>query len=215
VQEARPPKADRTVVNEKAFRLDFVIAIAALLVSAITSITLLYQTRVISDQYAATIWPYLSVDSSYGVHGVTIDVANDGLGPALIESAQLLIDGEPTPSWGTYMHDLLTAPGLKPKPGDVLISSSSFGRSTTIRPGDTKLLFAITYKPTIDPRAFTAHSVGIRLCYCSINSSCWEIAATPGRDSRTVPQSVSGCAENTAISSDLTFQLGKSRRHSP
>ncbi len=201
-------------MNEKAFRLDFFIAIAALLVSALTAAALVYQTRVIADQYAATIWPYLSVNSSYGVHGVTVEVANDGLGPALIESAQLLIDGQPTPSWGTYMHDLLTSPGLKPKPGQVSISSSSFGRSTAIRPGDTKLLFAITYKPLIDPRALTAHSVGIRLCYCSINSSCWNIVATPGKDNRAVPQSVSGCSENTAISSDLTFP-GKSRRRGP
>ena len=48
------------MVNEKAFRLDFFIAIAALLVSTLTAATLLYQTHVISDQYAATIWPYLT-----------------------------------------------------------------------------------------------------------------------------------------------------------
>jgi len=48
-------------MNEKAFRLDFFIAIAALLVSAISAIALIYQTRVIGDQYAATIWPYLSI----------------------------------------------------------------------------------------------------------------------------------------------------------
>jgi hypothetical protein len=190
-------------VSEKAFRLDFVIAIAALLVSAASAFALIYQTRVIGQQYAATIWPYLSIDSSYGVHGVTIQVANDGLGPALIQSAQLVIDGRPTPSWGTYMHDLLKTPALRPKPGEVSISSSSFGRSTTIRPGDTRSLFAITYKSTVDPREFAAHTVGIRLCYCSINDSCWNIDATPGRDSRTVPQPVSNCTDNAAISSDL------------
>ena len=44
-------------MNEKAFRLDFFIAIAALLISALTAGALVYQTRVIADQYAATIWP--------------------------------------------------------------------------------------------------------------------------------------------------------------
>jgi hypothetical protein len=190
-------------VSEKAFRLDFLIAIAALLVSAAGAFALIYQTRVIGQQYAATIWPYLSVDSSYGVHGVTIQVANDGLGPALIESAQLLIDGRPSAGWSTYMHDVLKTPGLRPKPHQVSISISSFGRSTTIRPGDTKLLAAITYKSMIDPHAFTAHTVGIRICYCSINNSCWNVAATPGKDSRTDPQPVSACTENASISSDL------------
>jgi hypothetical protein len=49
----------------------------------------------------------------------------------------------------------------------------------------------------------TAHPVGIRICYCSINNSCWNIFATPGKDSRSVPQPVSSCTENAAISSDL------------
>jgi hypothetical protein len=46
----------RARVSEKAFRLDFFIAIAALLVSAASTIALIYKTRVIGAQYAATIW---------------------------------------------------------------------------------------------------------------------------------------------------------------
>jgi hypothetical protein len=188
-------------VTEKAFRLDFVIAIAALLVSAASAFALIYQTRVIGQQYAATIWPYLSVNSTYSPNGVVIKVENDGLGPALIESAQLLIDAKPAPSWGTYVHDLESTPALLKHHRS--ISASSFGRATTIRPGDTNLLFGIAYKTPIDPRALTAHTIGVRLCYCSINDSCWRLAATPGRDSRNVPQPVSSCTENSAISSDL------------
>ncbi|HTZ54736.1 MAG TPA: hypothetical protein VMB20_06700 [Candidatus Acidoferrum sp.] len=197
-------------MNEKAFRLDFAIAIAALLVSAAAAFALIYQTRVIAQQYAATIWPYLSVNSSYSPLGVTIQVANDGLGPALIDSAQLFIDDKAVPGWGTYLHDLEVNPALKNVRAS--ISSSSFGRSTTIRPGDSKLLFAIAFKRTIAPGALTAHTVGVRLCYCSINNSCWNLLATPGNDSRRTPQPVSDCTENTMISSDLSYPSSPPRK---
>lgn len=190
-------------MNAKELRLDFVIAIAALLVSAVSAFALIYQTRVIGQQYAATVWPYLSVNSSYGPHGASIAVANDGLGPALIQSAQLLIDGKPVPSWGSYLHDLLANPDLPHTPGSRSISASSFGRGTTIRPGETMSLFKISYIPKIEPRALATHKVGVRVCYCSINSSCWNYVATPGNDSTRVPQPVSSCVDNTAISSDL------------
>jgi hypothetical protein len=190
-------------VNEKAFRLDFVIAIAALLVSAFTSITLLYQTHVISQQYAATIWPYLGISSSYSPQGVSIQVENDGLGPALIDSAQLMLDGKPVSSWGAFLGDLKAVPDLKR--AKVAVTASSFGRSTTIRPGESQLLFAAKYTTTINPHVLLTHRVGIRLCYCSINSSCWNLVATPGKDSRRVPEPVSNCTENAMISSDLTY----------
>jgi hypothetical protein len=190
-------------MKAREFRLDFVVAIAALLVSAFTSITLLYQTRVISQQYAATIWPYLSVNSNYSPQGMEIQVSNDGLGPALIDSAQLFIDDKPAPGWATYLDALKRTSGSGQHHHDASISASSFGRSTTIRPGDTKLLFAMKFKDEVHKEELTAHPVGIRICYCSINNSCWNIFATPGKDSRSVPQPVSSCTENAAISSDL------------
>ncbi|MGC2361137.1 MAG: hypothetical protein WA428_02310, partial [Candidatus Cybelea sp.] len=63
-------------MNERTFRLDFFIAVAAVLISAITAGTLFYQTHVIGDEFAATIWPYLSVGTTYDTGGETIEVSN-------------------------------------------------------------------------------------------------------------------------------------------
>src|SRR5579863_2155170 len=95
-------------MNDRAFRLDFFIAIAALLVSALTAATLIYQTRVIGHQFAASTWPYLSVSTTLDPQAISLDLANDGLGPALIRSAQLTVDGRPLPSWNAYFQTLAT-----------------------------------------------------------------------------------------------------------
>ena len=42
-------------MNDRTFRLDFFIAVAAVLISVITAGTLFYQTHVIGDEFAATI----------------------------------------------------------------------------------------------------------------------------------------------------------------
>jgi hypothetical protein len=100
-------------MNDRAFRLDFFIAIAAVLISAITAGTLFYQTRVIGDEFAATIWPYLSVGTAYDTGGETIEVANDGVGPALVRSAQLYVDGRKVRAWNDYLKALARDPELR------------------------------------------------------------------------------------------------------
>ncbi|MFZ0575103.1 MAG: hypothetical protein WCE97_04070 [Candidatus Cybelea sp.] len=100
-------------MNERTFRLDFFIAVAAVLISAITAGTLFYQTHVIGDEFAATIWPYLSVGTTYDTGGETIEVSNDGVGPALVRSAQLYVDGRKVRAWNDYIKALARDPELR------------------------------------------------------------------------------------------------------
>jgi len=196
-------------MTERAFRLDFFIAIGALLISALTAAALIYQTRVIADQYAAAIWPYVSVNATYSPNGEQIVIANDGLGPALIESAQLAVDGKNVATWNEYFRTLLSEPQVQTLLEHLVtthqpptISSASIGPGTTIRPGDTKPLLAISYSGQLPLSAVQEHKLSIELCYCSLNGKCWNLRATPGTLSRTAPLPVAHCASDAAIGSD-------------
>lgn len=202
-------------MNEKAFRLDFFIAIAALLVSVLTSLTLLYQTRIIGQQYAATIWPYLSTGSTSDPDGIAVDVANDGLGPALIESAQLSIDGSPVPSWGTYFARLTLDPTVRAffvrtrrlaaagkLPADAHITTGSLGPGTTIRPGD-KVTILRVHLPGLPLPAMLRHTFAIDLCYCSLNGSCWTLHSEGESQKSEQPKLVSRCTTAAAISASF------------
>ncbi|HTU69219.1 MAG TPA: hypothetical protein VMF11_02770 [Candidatus Baltobacteraceae bacterium] len=176
-------------MTEKAFRLDFFIALAALLVSALTAATLVYQTHVIGQQYAATIWPYISSDSGMSPTGLSLRVVNDGLGPALVQSAQLIVDGKNVPGWGDFFHALLrdqktrayfeqkTADVLAGKPFTGSIATSSLGPGTTIRPGDSMTLIRMEL-PGAPIDTMKRHTIGLKLCYCSLNKSCWILDTT-------------------------------------
>jgi hypothetical protein len=204
-------------MNDRAFRLDFFIAIAALLVSALTAGTLIYQTRVIGAQYAATIWPYLSVDTTYdNPSGVTIAIDNDGLGPALLRSAQLSVDGKEVSSWNEYLLALvrndvrirsffkrMEAAALSGHPPPLTITTASIG-STTIRPGQSKVIFKLwSSSPGLVPLdAVAQHPMTIDFCYCSLNGSCWTLHATPGKNGGPNPHPVSQCTRPAAIGSN-------------
>lgn len=192
-------------MREKAFRLDLFIAIAALLISSVTAIALIYQTRimgyqtsVIASQYAATIWPYLTVTENYGDGQQQIVLANDGLGPALIHSAHLEIDGRPMRSWTEYMA-LLEAEIKTARPvtgQSMAFTAEGVGTGSTLRPGASLTLSSLSFSRGIASNAIATllkHRLVLRFCYCSLNGSCWTTqASSSGPVSTQVPVHVCG-----------------------
>jgi hypothetical protein len=199
-------------VNDRAFRLDFFIAIAAVLISAITAGTLFYQTRVIGDEFAATIWPYLSVETTYNADGETIEVANDGVGPALIRSAQLYVDGRKAGAWNDYIKALAHDPALRGlflraqaavragAGSRATITMTSIAPSSTLRPGESRTLLKISLPFSVPLQAMVRHTVALEFCYCSLNGSCWTLHAVAGQINPD-PAPVSHCIDRAAIQS--------------
>lgn len=196
-------------MQDRAFRLDFFVAVAALLVSALTAGTLLYQTRVIGAQYAATIWPYLTVTENYNDRQQQIVLANDGMGPALIHAAHLEIDGRPVPSWTDYMGRLVAGVKGARLGQSMAFSAQGVGAGSTLRPGASLTLFSASFSRGIASNAIAAileHRLVLRFCYCSLNGSCWTMqASSSGPVSMQVPVHICGAPSTiTASTSALT-----------
>ena len=84
---------------ERRLRIDLILALAAVAISAIAAAAAAYQTWVINKQFSATVWPYLALDRTYNVDRLTFSIENDGLGPAIVESASLSYDGRKAGKW--------------------------------------------------------------------------------------------------------------------
>lgn len=185
---------------ERLVRFESVVAICALLISAITGAAIIYQTRIIQSQYAATIWPYLSVDTNIiNPRHVEVIVTNDGLGPALIRSAQLFVDGRHVPSWENFTS-LLSRDVPR---GSATVGSSTINASTTIRPGDTHHLITVQLGPKASPEVLRRHRIALRFCYCSLNDACWTLHAMPGTVTGEYPQRVASCPIDSGIAVQL------------
>lgn len=131
-----------------------------------------YQTRLMQDQARASVWPYLTIGTTYtndlDKDGFVLQVDNFGIGPAKIGSVKLALDGKPQRSW----DDVLEALDVK----DASYSTSSLhgdvippniNRETTIGAIRINERKAAKLFHEADSR-FT-----LEICYCSVYDECW------------------------------------------
>lgn len=192
-------------MTEKAFRLDFFIAIAALVMSAVTAIAMIYQTAVMRDQYAASIWPYLTVSTTTDSNPSrrTIAFSNYGLGPALVRSAQLSVDGKRYATWNDYIH-LLTHDPLfrRAKHGGHFKSVlSDVDQTMIVRAGDTTLILQETLPQSVPQALILKHRVTLDVCYCSLNGNCWNTHAIAGKSGSLTQSQTPQCKIGPTIGS--------------
>jgi hypothetical protein len=172
-------------MNEKRFRFDLLIAVSALLISTIAALASVYQTRVINQQLSATVWPYLSFDSTFGPRSVTLSVTNFGLGPALIRAAGIELDGKPVPAWDNVIRAVVQLAHGMHVHGQIPSSYSNLDASVVISPGVTRQLLDMrvaggdTHAVGMATKALrtVVSEVSLRVCYCSLLGQCWQIAS--------------------------------------
>ncbi len=186
-------------MGEKRFRLDFAIALGALLISSVAAVATVYQTRVIASEFSATVWPYVSFDETNSPTMLELDIRNDGLGPAIVRSAKITWDGKPQASIEALFPALVakdphTIAGIRAamRAGANLRLTTSTPTSGLVIPANTQRT-VIKMEGAAFVRAFrpAVKRFGLSLCYCSLTGSCW----TESFQTRAAePSSVRSCA---------------------
>jgi len=81
--------------------------------------------------------------------------------------------------------------------------SASIGRSTTIRPGESRTLLAVVDTGIFPVQALAAHPFGLEFCYCSINGSCWDLQYRQDDKRGADPRPVSACTSSSEIGTSV------------
>lgn len=185
-------------MEEKRFRLDFVIAFCALLISTVAAVATVYQTHVIARQFTATVWPYLSFDATFSPYEIDLDLRNDGLGPAIVRSVQITWNGKPQSSLET-----LFAPIVAPEPravsrlrpalharDNVSLTTSTPTVGMVIPANAQHVVIRMVGAVLVQRFRPDIRRFGLALCYCSLTGSCWT-ESFQQRDAE--PKNVSSC----------------------
>jgi hypothetical protein len=139
-----------------------VAAIAAVLVAA-------YETRLNREYQRISVWPRIQQSNSF-VPGEPYHrtVYNVGVGPALIRSVQVSVDGVGCRTWGEVIQTMIG----KPVPGHVY---SSLNAGAVLLPD--KPITVLELPPGEDARKFWEEAQGrrlsIRICYSSLYEEHW------------------------------------------
>lgn len=71
---------------------DQIVSITAIIVSIGTLFMIIYQTNLVRREQKASVMPYLNIGISLNDSYQAIHISNKGLGPAMIESVQLIVN---------------------------------------------------------------------------------------------------------------------------
>lgn len=162
------------------------IALAALVVSVSAVVVGIYEASLQRAHDRAEMWPQIQVATITNAKTAQIYVENSGVGPALITSIIVSVDGKRQRTWPDAWTTVL---GHAPKE----YSNYTIG-ARTMRPGERQLVSGIPIDEFSRGFWIDAPRVGIRICYGSVFGEHWLLDA-PRLDGRFAIHPVKACAE--------------------
>ncbi|MEL7487357.1 MAG: hypothetical protein AAGJ87_09110 [Pseudomonadota bacterium] len=187
--------------------LNSIAAGAAIVVSVAALFVAWDQAQIMRRQQHAAFWPVVnlqaSLSSTDASHDFTIVLANDGVGPARVQSSALTLAGVDVRDWPSFEAGL---PAPLRGRADVNLGTSV----GVLAPGEEDVLFEIAWPwgPETDA-AFTelkrivfnpvVSDSDFEICYCSVFDRCWIVNGDDGG----APKRVAQCADGT----DITLRM--------
>ena len=151
-------------------------ALTALGISGLALAVGAYQTRLMQTQARASVWPYVVIGFNYADfgerQGFDLHVQNNGVGPAVVQSTVVRLDGKPVKHWDDVIAAL-----KKGHEGESAQASLSGLHGIVIPPStnrDTDVSAIRTTDAALGKVLYGAiDRLGIDICYCSIYDDCW------------------------------------------
>ena len=152
------------------------ITFAAIFVSICALFVSIYQTRILSQQKDASVWPYVRYGPSYGENYFYVTVSNDGVGPAIIDEMKYIYNDSIfyyIDELGDYIIEEIKQDSILYDGGFTYSNLENQGRA--LKAGEAIKIINFLNADTEFLKAFRdkANEVTIRIKYCSIYKTCW------------------------------------------
>ncbi|HJR11986.1 MAG TPA: hypothetical protein VJ823_11325 [Rhodanobacteraceae bacterium] len=164
-QQGSPPSPRREIKwDAMAAIIASLVGFLALLVAGYTAYIERYIAEIQTKQVQAQVWPWLVAGNND--NELSVEVLNKGVGPAIVRSAQVFVDGKPQPDWQHVLKALGTVPH----------QYSQATLNPNVLTPDEKVP-VIQFADKDDYKRFRAaavtHLTLVDICYCSTLGECW------------------------------------------
>ncbi|WP_412545098.1 hypothetical protein [Maricaulis sp. MIT060901] len=162
-------------------RNQYILALAALLFSAIAMVIAFFELRSSDKQLEANVWPYVDMNLNLEADTFSLQLENKGMGPALIHEFRVRLAGEEV----VNAVDLVEAAGY---------ALANLSMSTETVPDSVLAVGEELVALQIDAEGIGLNlrelisSMEVEICYCSLNNQCWD-----NRVSQSFRRSVEQC----------------------
>lgn len=166
--------------------VDRIVSGSAMFVALSSLAIALYEVRMMREHDRISVWPYVTMFNSDSGGIYTFNVRNSGIGPALVRTFEIVVDGKPRRNWG----EVIDAFGIDFKGAPS--SYSSFGKGVVLLPGARTSILQIGAGPVGEAfHRAAAKRLDARTCYCSLYEQCWLLDGAKSQE----PQPVRACTE--------------------
>jgi hypothetical protein len=143
------------------------IAVAALVVSVSAVVVGLYEAALQRRHDRAEVWPHVEISTFIVPQGAAVRLDNTGIGPALVKSITVSVDGKSQHSWE---EALTTLYGHEPPP-----HSSSTVTEHALRAGDQITIVGVGAKDLPTNFWKWIGRVKVSVCYSSVFAESWRV----------------------------------------
>lgn len=156
---------------------DRILAISAIFVSACALAVSIYQTRILSMEKDAAVWPYLRVGTSWTDEQFILSVSNDGIGPAIIQDVTYTLGDTTFHMIHQVARHLIEQDTILKNNVDDISYSNIESEGTAMRAGESTNILQISKVSNevikrIQNYMYT-EKIKIKIDYCSIYNKCW------------------------------------------
>jgi hypothetical protein len=162
-ESVQPPEDPQIADSMRGIRWDALAAIIAALVGLLALCVSGYTAYIQRQQVRAQVWPYLEAGNDDG--NQAIYVYNKGVGPAIVKSAQVFIDGKPQTSWA-HVLEALGLPSNDYLQSTINPDVISAGEQVRVVGFSDKDRWKAFHDGAID-------RMTMNICYCSTLDECW------------------------------------------
>lgn len=154
---------------------EMLVGISAVIIGVCALGVSLYETSLMREEQRAAVMPLLELSRSYNLHTddssaeksrLWLQAENVGIGPARVEDFRVTVDGNPQPTWGAAMRELIGH-----------ASPISYGQSTiigrTVPPERSVTMMDLNDSELTESILIEFDRLDFQACFCSIFDECW------------------------------------------
>lgn len=162
------------MAKSKLARPDFIVAMLAVVIGVCTMFVYIYQANIMSKQMHSSVWPHLQTNVSESEKGIMISVHNKGIGPALVKSTYVIVDGKTFSDSKANMDSIAMLLTGKMN----LLNGYTNVKDRVISANEEVRFIEITDTASVAlfNKAMVGHTIRIKICYCSVYGDCWTVS---------------------------------------
>ena len=178
--------------QKKRFNPQDYIGLIAVVVATTAALAAIFQTQLMARHQAISVWPYLQMWAGIAtteseltdIKPFSFNIANKGVGPAIIETIELRRNGEVISGWHEVFRLIAEENDMDKSTAWATMSEASIEAGEVVEAGEIRWVVQSEdrqFAMLMGREVYADRSIEVDICYCSLYKECWRLVFPSSR----------------------------------